>query len=378
MPLREKTIVEQRQEAVELVLKGVEIAQVARWYGVSRPTVYAWLERERTGAGMADRSRAPHHSPQRTACWVEQRLIEERRRWGFGSKKILKRLSEEEPQVEWPKRSTIDTIFKRAGLVEQRYRRRMARRRSSKRYVATEAGELMTVDFKGQFRLGNGRYCYPLTMADQISRYVISCEAMWSTELEPTWRVMERCLREHGLPRAMQSDNGTPFGAGAGRKYSTISVRLMKLGVEPVFGRPGKPQDNAVHERMHRTLKEQTAIPPARTHTEQQGKFDRFRKMYNEERPHEGIGMERPGRLYRGGVRDYPAKPPQVEYDIGLETRRVSDRGEFRWRGQAWFLSRAFAGQRIAFEPIAYGVWNIYFGEFLVAVLDEDQRRVLI
>src|SRR5437763_150483 len=243
MPFEEQTIVKVRGKMIEAVQRGMTIAQVARDFGVSRPTVYEWLSRwdpddERS---LADRSHAPHTQGHETPARIEQLLIAERKRWGFGSKKILQRLREQHPTLEWPHRSTVDAIFDRAGLVEKRKRSRRAHRVVPFRrpWVAHEPGELWTADFKGQFRLGNGRYCYPLTVADQVSRYLIVAHALPDVTLEPTWRRIERALREHGLPRAFHTDNGTPFGHGLSR-LSTMSVRLMKLDVEPVFSRPGR------------------------------------------------------------------------------------------------------------------------------------------
>ena len=206
MPLKEKTIVDLREEVVLRVQRdGFAIREVAEMYGLSRPTVYDWLARYDAAGreGLKDRSRAPHTCPHRTVPWIEQRLIEERCKWGFGSKKILQRLSEEVPHIQWPRRAIIDAIFKRAHLVVPR--RGRAKRPATPfahRYQASEPGELTTIDFKGQFRLGNGRYCYALTMADYVSRYLIACHGLYSTHLGPTWKVIERAFREYGLPSA--------------------------------------------------------------------------------------------------------------------------------------------------------------------------------
>lgn len=217
--------------------------------------MYAWISRYEEGGveALEDRSRAPKTSPCRIDEAIEQMLIAERKKWGFGSKAILQRLREEHVEIEWPARSTVDGIFKRAGLTEPRRKRERKRITPFVRpYEAKKPGELLTVDFKGQFRLRNGKLCYPLTLVDRVSRYVIACEALPSTHLEPAWAVIERALRKWGLPDAVQSDNGPPFGAKGYGRLSTISVRLMKLGILPVFSRPGKPQDNGAHERMHR------------------------------------------------------------------------------------------------------------------------------
>src|SRR5437763_6530872 len=334
MPFEEQTIVKVRGKMIEAVQRGMTIAQVARDFGVSRPTVYEWLSRwdpddERS---LADRSHAPHTQGHETPARIEQLLIAERKRWGFGSKKILQRLREQHPTLEWPHRSTVDAIFDRAGLVEKRKRSRRAHRVVPFRrpWVAHEPGELWTADFKGQFRLGNGQYCYPLTVADQVSRYLIVAHALPDVTLEPTWRRIERALREHGLPKAFHTDNGTPFGHGLSR-LSTMSVRLMKLDIEPIFSRPGKPQDNGTHERMHRTLKEFATIPPAHSFAAQQKKFDAFQRLFNHERPHEALQMRRPASLFAGGTRPFPGRPSRIEYPPSLHLRTVTDQGSIKW-----------------------------------------------
>jgi putative transposase len=371
MPFQEQTIVETRRAMIEAVRMGIPIAQVARDFGVSRPTVYEWLSRfeEDDAPSLADRSHARHTQGEKMPPRIEQMLIAERKRWGFGSKKILQRLREQYPDLAWPHRSTVDTLFERAGLVDKRRRRTKVKVTPFQRpYEAQLPGELWTADFKGQFRLGNGRYCYPLTIADQVSRFVIVAHGLPDVTLEPTWRRIERALREHGLPNAFHTDNGTPFGHGNSR-LSTMSVRLMKLGIEPVFSRPGKPQDNGTHERMHRTLKEFATIPPANSFAAQQKKLNAFRQMFNHERPHEALDMKRPGRVFRGGLRAFPTRPSVVEYEPCLEVRRVSGQGAIKWGSEPIFISQALAGECIAVKPIDYDVHEVYFARFLIGRL---------
>jgi len=376
MPFEEQTIVDVRGKMIEAVQSGMAIAQVARDFGVSRPTVYEWLSRwdpddERS---LADRSHAPHTQARETPARIEQLLIAERKRWGFGSKKILQRLREQHPTLEWPHRSTVDAMFDRAGLVEKRKRPRRTHRVVPFRrpYLAHQPGELWTADFKGQFRLGNGRYCYPLTVADQVSRFLIVAHALPDVTLEPTWRRIERALREHGLPKAFHTDNGTPFGHGLSR-LSTMSVRLMKLDIEPVFSRPGRPQDNGAHERMHRTLKESATIPPANSFAAQQNKLDAFRHMFNHERPHEALGQRRPASLFTGGTRPFPRREPVIEYEPYLHVRRVSQQGAIKWGGQAIFLSQALAAEWVALKPLDYDTHEVYFARFLIGRLTENK-----
>jgi putative transposase len=379
--LREKTIVEQRVEAMGLLAEEWRVADVAARFGVSRQAVYDWKKRlaEDPENGLYDRSRAPHHSPTRTAEWIEKRLIEERRKWGFGSKKILRRLQDNEPSTAWPPRSTIDAIFKRAGLVARprTVQRHYTSVGATRPWRASGPGQLITVDYKGQFRLRSGRYCYPLTVADPYSRYVLACDAFDRISLEQTWVSLTRVFREHGLPRALHSDNGVPFGTAGKGRFSTLSVRLMKYGVAPLFSRPGHPEDNGAHERMHRTLKEQTAIQPARTIAEQQRLFDAFRQMYNQERPHEGIELDRPNHRYRPSPIVFPSIEPTLEYEPHFETITVNAAGNIQWRHRRIFIAESFAEETIALEPIDYARWRVHYGKFIVGTLDEEAQAFI-
>jgi transposase InsO family protein len=375
MPFREQTIVDIRRKMIEVLQGGVSVAQVARDFGVSRPTVYTWLSRHDPDDefSLTDRSHARHTQAAATPAEIERMLIAERKRWGFGSKKILRRLQDDYPDLCWPHRSTVDAIFARAGLVDKRRRTRRASKVTpfQRPYRAVDPGELWTADFKGQFRLGSGQYCFPLTVADQVSRYLIAARAQPDVTLGPTWRWIERALREYGMPKAFHTDNGTPFGHGNSR-LSSMSVRLMKLDIEPVFSRPGKPQDNGTHERMHRTLKD-WIFPPASSLAAQQRKLDQFRQTFNYERPHEALDQRRPASLFTGGIRPFPKRPPAIEYDPSLELRRVSQQGAIKWGGNAIFIAQALAGEWIAIKSVDYELHEVYFARFLIGRLVQDK-----
>ena len=379
MPIEEKTIVDIREEiALAALEKGATVTEVAEQFHTSRPTVRFWRERyrEEGRAGLSDRSHATRSCPHRTVVEVEDAIVEERQRWGWGSKKLLQRLSETYPEVEFPARSTVDAILSRRGLAAvQKEKRRAGGRAAVARYEPSEPSELTTIDYKGQFRLRDGRYCYPLTLMDSVSRFLLACEALWSTDFAHAWPVIERVFREHGLPKAMQSDNGPPFGTANGR-FSSMSVRLMSVGVQPVFSRPGKPQDNGRHERMHRDLKADVLRHRGSTMGEQQKFFDRFRRIYNRERPHEGIAQQRPARLFRPSPRPYPRKPRQPEYAAHWEKRKVMSNGVLRWHSTDVFLSETFGGLTVAFEPFEVDLWRVRFHEFVIGTFDERTRTI--
>lgn len=357
------------------------ITEIATLFGVSRPTVYKYRDRYRENgrSGLSDRACAPI-STRRTADWIVARVIADRKRFGFGSKKIRRRLVDSDPDHPWPTRSTIDDILSREGLVTPRRRRAGVHTPFQRRYEATVPGELTTIDFKGEFRLRNRAWCHPLTMADAVSRYLLACEALPSITLAMVWPVVERVFREYGLPNAVLSDNGPPFGGHGVSRLSSFSVRLMELGVQPIFIVPGHPEHNASHERMHKTLKEDPSLQrKGRTLREQQRLFDAFRDTYNEERPHEGIAMDRPARRYQDAAprRPFPSSVPSFEYPATFEVRPVMSSGVIRWQGDVIFISHALSGRRVGLEAIDDHLWNVHFGSFLLGRLDQRERRFI-
>src|SRR2546430_739350 len=384
MPLKERTIVDLREEmALRALDDRYSVSEIAEMFQVSRPTVRLWRDRYRSAGrgGLVDRSHAPLSCPHRTERIVEELIVAERKqsRWRrLGSKKILERLKESHPELPLPKRSTVDAILSRHDLIEHRIRRKRELNPTFiTRYQATQPGQLTTVDYKGQFRVGNGQYCFPLTVVDTVSRFILACEALPSNVFAPTWRILERIFRDHGLPCAMQSDNGPPFGPTYGR-FSVMSVRLMTLDVQPVFSRPGRPADNGRHERMHRDLKEQTTQPPSQTLRLQQLQFDRFRSFYNEDRPHEGINMQRPARAYRvPQPRPFPTHTPKPDYPGSFEIRRVAANGALSWSNHEIFISRSLSGHRLGLEPIDDGIWAVHFYRFVIGKFNERKNDFL-
>jgi len=371
---------ELREEMALMALGGrLSITDIALRYGVTRPTVRLWRDRyrEQGRAGLLELSHAPQHCPHRTSEEIEQLIVEERCRYRWGSKKILRRLQDAHPELTLPGRSAVDGILRRQGLVQPRRRQRPAVASPFQhRYTATEPAELMTIDHKGQFRMGNGRYCFPLTIVDNVSRYLLACQALTSTRLAEAWPVITRVFREHGLPKAMQSDNGPPFGSPCGG-LSTMSVRLMMLGILPVFGRPAHPQDNARHERMHWDLKKETTRPPAPGRDGQQGSFDAFRQRYNVERPHEGLQMQRPANVFRASSRPYPRRARGPEYPAQFETRKVNANGAIKLLGVPIFVAQALAGQTIALEPTDDQLYTLHFYNFVLGKVDTETNAFI-
>lgn len=357
------------------------MTELCEKHGISRKTGYKWAQRfGREGVeGLKDRSRAPRHSPGQTEPAVAERLFELRRRHPtWGPRKLLAWLEKHEPEQVWPRASTMGGLLKRAGLVELcRRRAPRARPMSVARTEARVANEVWTVDFKGQFRTGDGRLCYPLTVVDGFSRFVLVIQSLPSVAGAGVWPVFEQAFREYGLPRVIRTDNGSPFASSSALAgLSSLSVRWFKLGIVVERIEPGHPEQNGRHERMHRTLKAETTRPPAANSTDQQALFDRFRHEYNEQRPHEALGQRPPGELYQSSSRPYPDRLPQPEYPGHYEVRSVHPGGEIKWQGRYLFLSEALGGERVGLEEYEDGLWAVYFGGLCLARFDERERKL--
>ena len=305
------------------------ITELCERHGISRKTGYKWaLRYGKEGVeGLKDRSRAPHRRPAQTPSEVAQRLVELRRKHPtWGPRKLAAWLSKHETEQAWPAASTIGEILKREGLVPPS-RRRSPRPRPGgprPRTEATRANEVWTSDFKGQFRTGDGCLCYPLTVVDSFSRFVLVIQGLPSVSGDGAWPVYERAFREHGLPEVMRSDNGSPFASSAAiAGLSRLAVRWLKLGIRVERTAPAHPEQNGRHERMHRILKAETARPPCADGSSQQERFDEFRRDYNEQRPHEALGQRTPSEFYQAAPRVYPERQPEPEYPGHYEVRYV-------------------------------------------------------
>lgn len=381
MPWKETGPVFERHRFIAEYLSGYfTVSELAERYGVSRRTLYKWLARyEEAGAeGLADRSRRPSHSPCTTPDEVVRELVAYRKRMPTrGPKKIVARLAELQPETNWPAASTAGDILRKHGLVASRPARRAALHpRPTERTPAEASSDLMTIDFKGQFRLGNGQYCYPLTIVDAFSRYILACDGLTSTAHDSARRVFERVFRTYGLPRRILSDNGSPFASTGLAGLSRLALWWGRLDIEVQRTSPGHPEQNGAHERMHRTMKQETTRPPASSFAAQQRVFDRFRDDYNNERPHEGLGQKRPVTLFVPSPRPYPSKLPPLNYPGHYETRKADHGGLISWKGEKLFLSSTLAGEHLGLEQIDDHVWSIYYGSVLLARFDERERKI--
>lgn len=380
MPWAETEPMKERMRFVADAERGLySMTELCGRYGISRRTGYKWLDRyDANGpAGLLERSRAPGCCPHRIDASVAAAIVEARRQHpSWGPRKLLAWLDEHRPDLDLPAASTAGDLLKRRGLVAPRRRRRHWQHPGAPRVVTEAANDLWTTDFKGQFPTRDGRYCYPLTIADQHSRYLLACAALTSERTEETRPIFEQLFRDVGLPAAIQSDNGTPFCSTGIHGLSALSVWWIRLGIRPVRIEPSHPEQNATHERMHRTLKAETTRPPALNRLGQQRKFEVFRHTYNHERPHEALAQQPPARLWQPSEREYPRSLPEPEYPGHYLVRLVGSAGTIRLRGRQLFVSRALAHEHIGLEETAGGIWSIYFCNLLLAKFAEQDSRI--
>jgi putative transposase len=381
MPWKETCVMEERMRFVVECLEGeVSKADLCRIYGISRPTGDKWLMRyaEIGVEGLADRSRAPGHHPNEVSEATEAAIVALRQtRIHWGPKKLRVVLTREKPGRVWPAASTIGVILKRHGLTVPRKRRRRTPPSTQPFAAIDQSNALWCVDHKGWFRTGDGRRCEPLTMTDAWSRYLLRDHAVPDKRSETTRGVMEAAFREYGLPWAILSDNGPPFASRGVAGLSRLSVWWVKLGVGVERIEPGHPEQNGRHERMHKTLKQETASPPQATARKQQEALDRFRWEFNEERPHEALWQRTPASVYTPSPRAYPTWFRAAEYPGGWATRLIQQHGEFYWKGAAVFLGEALYGERVGLEPMNERYWKVRFVTTALGVFDSHRRRML-
>lgn len=334
-------------------------------YGISRKTGYKWLARYQALGmdGLQERSRRPWGHPRQTPYTLRQAIIELRQsgRGLRGPKKIRELLAVRYPDADLPGLTTIYHVLKRAGLITStRRRRRVAP--TARPFASVQAcNQLWSADYKGQFKTGDGAWCYPLTIMDHHSRRLLCCQGLRGPRLAQTQQAFTRLFRRYGLPERLRTDNGAPFASTAPGGLSRLAVWWIRLGITPERITPGKPQQNARHERMHRTLKADTARPPAASLVAQQRRFDDFLDEYNHQRPHEALGQWPPARLYRPSQRAFPERLPAIDYPGHVQVRTVKPPGIVYWGGGQVYVGQVLIGQPVALEEIDNDLWQLHF-----------------
>ena len=375
----ETCAVDERMRFVVAVQEHEEsFAAVCRRFGVSRRVGYKWLARfeEEGAAGLFDRPRTPLHQPQRIADDIVARCLEVRRAHPtWGPLKVRAFLARKSGQTEWPAASTIGELFDREGLTVKRKLRRRSPPSSAPFADCEAANDTWCIDFKGWFLTGDGKRCEPLTITDAHSRYLLRCQALARTDTDHVWPVLDAAFREFGLPNYLRSDNGSPFASRGAGGLSRLSVKLVKAGVTPERIAPGKPQQNGRHERMHLTLLQAVASPPARNMREQHERLRSFQQIYNEERPHQALDHATPADRYQPSARRFDGVLRKPDYGDDWDVRSVRRNGDIKWQGSTIYISEALVGEPVGLTENESG-WTVSYGPILLGAIERGRGRL--
>jgi len=356
------------------------ITDLSKKYGVSRPIIYKWLSRyEEFGIdGLKEQSRAPLHSPNQTRDDIVQLIIAEKlKNRNRGPKKIYSQLKVQYPHIAWPVPSTIGEWLKKHGLVKERKRRLRVPPYTEPFKECQKPNSVWSADYKGQFYMRNGKVCYPLTISDNYSRYLLKCQGLSGPRYRETRVVFESAFKEYGLPDAIRVDNGTPFAGRCLGGLSRLSIWWIQLGIVPERIDKGCPQQNSRHERMHRTLKDEAVDTKASNMKEQQKRFDWFRFDYNHYRPHESLNQKPPADYYKKSEREYIEKPVLPDYDHSFIVRRVCSGGDIKLNGHRYYLTELLFGQDVGLKEEADGQLTIYYSFLPIGTIDLRKNKVI-
>lgn len=381
MPWNETCPVKERKSLIQDAHSGrYTHTELCQRYRISRKTGYKWLRRydQEGRPGLVDRSRAAHCHPNQTSPQIVEALLEFKHRHPkWGAYAIVRHLKRAQPHRRWPAISTAKGIFERHGLTTPRRKRRRVPPHTEPLRHAVTPQSVWSADYKGDFQMGNGQRCYPLTMSDNYSRFLITCQGMHKPSLNAVQRCYQRAFERYGLPEAMRTDNGYPFASCGLGGLNPLSIWLLKLDVMPERIAAGHPEQNPRHERMHRTLKHFAIDPPKGNLSAQQRAFNRFRPEYNFERPHQALDGDTPSDWFTASPRPWPRHVPSVDYNSDYQVRRVRHDGYIKWQGQTLYLSQALAAEPVGLVPIDNDQWQIYFARLSLGVLDSRLARII-
>lgn len=347
---------------------------------ISRKTGYKWLDRYDThgATGLHDKSSARLTQEHRTADSHVKAILHLKTKYkNWGPKKLKVWLERKEPLTIWPAASTIGDILKQHGLVERRKARRRVPPYSQPFAECNAANDSWSADFKGQFLLGNNKYCYPLTITDNFSRYILACDGYLSPNLENVKRSFEHVFANYGLPNSIKTDNGIPFSSTSIGGLSQLAIWWIKLGILPERIEPGHPEQNGRHERMHKTLKHDTASPPQKTLIAQNALFDNFIEEFNYQRPHESINNKTPAEVYSCSKREYRNIMPKIMYDDDYIIRKVRCNGCIKWKGGLVYLTSLLHGEPIGLRETDNGLWEVMFSFLKLGVINEVKSKII-
>ena len=382
MAWRETTKMEQKIEFINEWRSGAySITELCRQFEISRPTAYKYINRFISHGikGLEEQSRIHNSHPCKIDQEIEHKIVFHRKkhpRWG--GEKIWKLLFKDFNEQCIPSISTVNRVIKRNNLVIPRRKRRRVKP-VHPIFDPKTCNQVWSADFKGKFKLGNKRYCHPLTIADSFSRFVFSAKGMYGEKTKPTKLEFRRVFREFGMPLQIHTDNGSPFGAvQAIQRLTHLAVWFLDLGIEPVYSDPASPQQNGRHERMHRDLKGEATRPPGYNLRSQQRKLNHFVEEYNYERPHAALNLETPGSIHSYSNRQYKEKIENWIYPDYCEVRRVSKNGALRWGTAEWVMVSTTLRERyVGLEELGDGIWRIYYRQKLLGYFDENKLRIM-
>lgn len=382
MPWEERKALQLRTEFLEEVRRGEDaFAELCRKYSISRVTGYKWTKRyaQQGPDGLNELSRAPRHSPQAIRAAVAEQILALRRkhpRWG--PRKLRHWLNRRHPETRWPAFSSIAALLKREGLSHPRRRRVRTPPYTRPLAHAQAPNQVWCADFKGWFRTGDGSRCDPLTISDAFSRYLLRATLVEKTDRMHVQAVFEAAFREYGMPQAIRTDNGAPFASKAPGGLSRLAMWWLRLGIRQERIRPGAPEQNGRHERMHLTLKQEVASPPRAHRRAQQRALAEFVWCYNHQRPHEALQQRTPAELYVASARLYPPRLPELPYpDPVTQFRRIHGKGEVKWCGQRIFISETLNGETVGLRLLERDLADVYYGSVWLGRLDGKRRRFL-
>lgn len=366
------------------VRRSERIVEICDRFGISEKTGHKWLCRFQVGGidALRDRSHARHHQSHRMSAEMAAKILKLRRRTRYGAAKLRDVLLQHAPQVRWPSASCIGELLQRERLIRPRRSRSHAAERAAldrRRTPAVAPNSVWTADFKGEFRLTNGIVCYPLTVLDLHSHYLLGCAALTTIAVPPTRRAFQRLFREFGLPLVLRTDNGVPFAQhNALGRLGALAFWWVRLGIRPEHITPARPAENGAHERFHKTLKAATLRTPAPSLGAQQRRFDRFRQEYNGARPHESVpGHLPPGKVYSAALRPYPERLPTISYPAAAEVRLVDRGGWIKWRTHPLFLSTNLAGQYVSLTETDSELVTIAYASLALGNFDPHLKRFI-
>ncbi|MDZ4663232.1 MAG: IS481 family transposase [Pseudomonadota bacterium] len=378
MPWKVCSIMDEKLKFIAKIIDGEKMASLCREFGISRKTGYKiWENYKECGlVAFTDRSRRPYKQANQLPFQIEKLIVQlKKEKPSWGAPKIREKIRRKYPNLKLPAKSTVHAVLDRNGLVNVRRRRRYKAEGTNLSHTNIP-NDLWCADYKGEFLMGNQTYCYPLTITDFSSRYLLSCEALETTKEKFAFTVFERAFKEFGLPKAIRTDNGNPFSSvHAMFGLSRLSVCWLRLGIELERIKPGHPEQNGRHERMHLTLKNEATRPAGQNLFQQQEKFDNFIQEYNFERPHQALEMKYPGEIYKPSPRLYEGLP-DVEYPMHDKTLTVTDCGRICLDGRKINFSRVFAGQNVGIKQVDDRIWLVSFMNYDLGYFDEEAARV--